>query len=267
MKKNPLYFYVPFFLLVIAVLFAACKGDKPNFLLTKVAKEVDKVCPFKLDDETTMDSCKALPNNVLRYYYTITSQDSDSLSMNKITSLKVYMEQGILETINQQKQTLQMLSDINTTFEYLYKDVHGKQLILIKIPKDIYSKYPYNLSDEYVNAKIDTIVHVLKLELPFVDVNYDTEFVDVKNLGSRTVAFYLKQNDLQKSTSFDSIAFKNTTKEWLVEDYKENMLNKILYGSNITHQFHCSDKNGDYLCTIEILPEDYQTDEQLSDKQ
>lgn len=253
MKNTLNRFYLSLSTIVISLLFVQCNGDKTNFILKNIANEVNKSCPTTLDEITRLDSCQALPNKILRYNYTMI--DQEALSSQEMEVFKLYQEKYLLSDILQSRSELQVLFDINTTFQYAYYTESGKELATITIGPDEYNKKHDIQSDKYVHNQITKIVDVLKQQLPMVDD--EEEFLEIKTAYPRTLIYYVKKNNIVKPAPFDSIAFIKTEKEAITKNINNNIFSTLIDSANISYQYKYIDKEGEYLCTLSISPEDY----------
>lgn len=155
----------------------------------------------------------------------------------------------------QSRSELQLLFDINTTFQYAYYTESGKELATITIGPDEYNKKHDIQSDEYVHNQITKIVDVLKQQLPMIDD--EEEFLEIKTAYPRTLIYYVKKNNIVKPAPFDSIAFIKTEKEAITKNINNNIFSTLIDSANISYQYKYIDKEGEYLCTLSISPEDY----------
>ena len=181
--------------------------------------------------------------------------DQEALSNQEVAVFKLYQEKYLISDILQSKSELQVLFNINTTFQYAYYTESGKELATITIGPDEYNKKRDMQSDEYIHSEITQIVDVLKQQLPMID--NEEELFEVKIAYPRTLIYYVKKNNIVKPTPFDSAAFMETEKKAIIENLNHNIFSTLLDSANISYQYKYSDKEGEYLCTLDISPEDY----------
>lgn len=246
-------FSLPLLCIIASVFFIQCSGDKINFLLKNSAEAVNKSCPEQINETTILDSCQALPHKVLRYNYTWT--DVDSLANLDISIFELLNEKEIVSHIQQYPSDYGALLDINTTFEYAYYSNKGKLMTIVKVSPELYRKKIDMQSDEYVSAELNRVVGVVKSHLPFPDEI--EELTDIAVLHPRTIVFNLREVMIEKTASFDTIEFKSKEKTTITENITDNFYYTLFDEANLTYRYLYSDKNGEYLCTLDIVPEDY----------
>lgn len=116
---------------LVRQLFFSTTFDKE---LMKVAGEMNKSCPIMVDSETRLDNTMALPENVLRYNYTLINMTSDMID---VENLKSNLEPMILNQVKTNPD-LKLFRDHRTTMSYSYKDKEGRFILQIDITPDKY---------------------------------------------------------------------------------------------------------------------------------
>ena len=116
---------------LVRQLFFSTTFDKE---LMKVAGEMNKSCPVMVDSETRLDNTMALPENVLRYNYTLINMTSDMID---VENLKSNLEPMILNQVKTNPD-LKLFRDHRTTMSYSYKDKEGRFILQIDITPDKY---------------------------------------------------------------------------------------------------------------------------------
>ena len=109
---------------------------KPVFdtALTEIANEINKTCPFMVDNETRLDNTIALPKNVFQYNYTLISMVKDSIN---IDGIKNYMEPRIVNDVKT-NSGMKFVRDKKVTVNYNYKDMTGVNLFTISVKPEQY---------------------------------------------------------------------------------------------------------------------------------
>jgi hypothetical protein len=90
--------------------------------LVEVAREVNKRCPYMLDEETRMDSLSVGAGNVLIYNYTLVKRSAGELNVDQLKS-------AFRPTLSNNARTspeMKQLRDREVSFAYRYFDKTGK---------------------------------------------------------------------------------------------------------------------------------------------
>ena len=103
--------------------------------LVAMSNELNKNCPFMVDNLTRLDNAVILPNNVIQYNYTIVTV-KDSLD---VASMKQQMEPNIVNTVRTHPE-MQRLRELETTMNYYYKDINGVFLFSISVTPENYKE-------------------------------------------------------------------------------------------------------------------------------
>jgi hypothetical protein len=138
MKKQPAYpLLFICFVALIATFSCSSKPEKPSkpmvaYALDMAATELKKDCPKMINEEVRLDNVSALPNNVLKYNYTMVNhaiEDVDTAAF-RITVVPKMMEDLKSDT------AIQALREEGVTVEYEFTDKNGKPLTDISLGPD-----------------------------------------------------------------------------------------------------------------------------------
>jgi len=102
--------------------------------MMEMASEINKSCPFMVDNLTRLDNAVAMPNNVFQYNYTLINIVKDSLDINE---LKNNIEPTIINFVKTNPD-MKAMRDNKTTVNYYYKDMTGVFLLTISVGPDKY---------------------------------------------------------------------------------------------------------------------------------
>jgi hypothetical protein len=108
----------------------------PSFdkLMMQVASEINKNCPFMVDQFTRLDNSVALPDNSFQYNYTLVEVTKDEVI---IDTVKKYIEPNILNTVKTNPD-LKFFRDNKTTLIYNYKDMNGEFVHKFSVTPEMY---------------------------------------------------------------------------------------------------------------------------------
>ncbi len=246
-------FYLLLLPIVISLFFVQCNGDKTNLILKQIAIETNKLCPILVDEITVLDSCEALPNKVFRYNYTV---DTDSMPETNMAIFELSLrKQAIHNAQNATDVGTKNIMALKSNIKQRYFDNRGRIILEYTITPEEYNKKPDMQSDEYVYNEIREIVDASKSELPIID---DLEVLTkVESVYPRTLVYNFTRTSSVKPASFDSIEFKENERVIITENIKSNIFSSLLKDANISYKYKFTDKNNEYLCTLDISPEDY----------
>jgi hypothetical protein len=113
------------------IFFKAPELDK---VLIKEANELNKNCPFMVDQVTRLDNALVLPNKTFVYNYTLIGMDKSQVN---IDTLKKYLEPGILNNIRTNPDMAKQ-REYRVTLVYSYKDEKGEFIHKFTITPDMY---------------------------------------------------------------------------------------------------------------------------------
>jgi hypothetical protein len=103
-------------------------------VLMQTASEMNKNCPFMIDQETQLDNTHALPNNVFQYNYTLINLEKQNVDIDQIKS---YLEPKILNNVKSDPN-MKVFREKEVTINYNYKDKHGDFILLISATPEKY---------------------------------------------------------------------------------------------------------------------------------
>ncbi len=101
--------------------------------MVEYADELNKTCPFTVDEATQLDNVIVLPDNVFQYNYTLAFM-KDSVNTDE---LKNYLEPRILNNIKTQPE-MKIIRDNQVTLNYNYRDRTGAHLLTISVKPEQY---------------------------------------------------------------------------------------------------------------------------------
>lgn len=105
-----------------------------NQTLIELAREVNQICPYMVDQVTRLDNASPMPNNAFQYNYTLINIDKALVDLNYIRNyLNTYM-------VNMVKTSpdLQFFRDNSVTLIYSYKDMYGNFLTSLRVTPEMY---------------------------------------------------------------------------------------------------------------------------------
>jgi hypothetical protein len=101
--------------------------------LIKVANEVNKNCPFMVDQYTRFDNTIAGPGKSLAYNYTVVNYEATELN---IESIKEYITPILINMVKTSEE-MKSLREIKVSLKYNYRDKSGVFLFSVLInPED-----------------------------------------------------------------------------------------------------------------------------------
>lgn len=247
---------VPRSLLVIvtSIFFIQCSDNMAERKLREVADEINKSCPIKIDDITTLDSCQVLPNRTFRYNYTMVFDEI--FSDQEKATIDLYQKSQQTAYLQQNPKQLKALIDINTTFQHAYYNVDGHEFAVINFTPDQYKRKPDMQSEEYVYNEIEDIAKAFRASLP-LEYSEGMKILRINTVFPKTIIYDVENSNIEKSDSFDSIQYKEQRKLLLIYALRKNVFSALLKDAGILYQCRYFDKNQQYLCTIDIFPEDF----------
>jgi hypothetical protein len=107
------------------------KFDKEK---THAVSEINKNCPLLVDQETRLDKSELLPNNVLKYNFTLVNQKKEDINMN---GFRAAITPGIVYYVKTAPD-LKMYRDNGSTIVYSYKDKNGAFVLKVSVTPDMY---------------------------------------------------------------------------------------------------------------------------------
>lgn len=235
----------------ILLLFTQCT-DKVQKAIENNAKELNGQCPLEVDEITRLDSCSPLPHT-LKYNYTLKLNTVETMDTN------IYKER-LTPALLYKIQTNNLLNDLKknkVSFIYSYKDKNGRQVANITILPDDYNKAPVapknTLEGNDLTSSLQQIVDEQKRMLPADFPDQAISMTDCRLLPPATLSYTYKLTD-KVAEGFDSVQFKQTSRETIIPNLKQSAQN--LVEKEVTIQYVYTDKNDKYLCTLTFRPEE-----------
>lgn len=110
--------------------------DRASFdkVLVEVSNQINENCPLMLDKDTRLDGTVALPDNTLKYNYTLVN-----LSQSEIdpTDLKSYLEPKIVNNVKTSPD-MKYFRDNRVTLLYAYYDKNGSFVLNLEVSPENY---------------------------------------------------------------------------------------------------------------------------------
>lgn len=239
-----------FFSLLI-FLFTQC-GDSKQAQLEAAAKVINLATPQRVDEMTVLDSCTALPGNILKYHYTMEMEDIDQLS---VPIFELYQKRELINGMKQGNKDVQKLLDTGVTLVFAYYN-KGKELVAIEVTEADY-KGDDNVKNDSTAFKLINKVKTV-VEGDFPQEMETGMLVDIKTIYPRTVEMYVIDSEFVNDNKFDSLKFKQLRMDEYFGTLDQNMFSNFLgQDANITYRYIFKDEKDKYLTTIESTIEDY----------
>ncbi len=262
MKKNTGSSFFILATIVLSFFISGCKSkDKVQIELKKVAENLNKELPIQYDILTRCDSCQALPGRTFKYYYTFlfSINERDTLSFKEKT------KPTLLYNI-QTSSSMDYMRDNHVTFIYSYTDKEGNKWGDIVISPNDYNKpaikpeqtdfSSFISEDSDINDLLQKTAESVKKQLPVDIKDMNLSIVDCNARPNRIFEYTYRLHN-EKSDEFDSIQYKIKAYPAMQETLKNNSSLKAFAGQGVSLCYIYQDKDGKYLCTITIAPNDY----------
>jgi hypothetical protein len=98
------------------------------------ASEINKTCPFMVDQYTRLDNTVAMSDNSFQYNYTIVSNEKSEI---KIDTIKKYVVPGLINNVKT-NPGMKIFRDHKTTVIYNCRDKNGVFVYKFRITPDMY---------------------------------------------------------------------------------------------------------------------------------
>lgn len=227
--------------------------------IENTVNELNSRCPIQIDQTIRLDNCRAVPENTLEYNYTFLFIDATIIDRHEFES---QMWNYILYN-TQMDDSVKKLRELGTTFVYTCKDEKGDSLGELTVTPEDYNQpvqKPVTLDAAILRGDnlykvLQTLVDETRKQLPLFTEESGISMVDCRTFD-KTLEYTCKLLN-EDVTRFDVIYFKTTGVPAAIRSLKDNpemrtFAEQGVYISNIY-----LDKNGNYLCTITISPEEY----------
>jgi len=227
--------------------------------LKDIVDDLNSRCPIQIDQTIRLDSCEAIGEDTLQYNYTFLFIDAKRIEKEEFES---QMWDYILYN-TQINDEIKSLREGGVTFVYSCKDEKDDILGILTIKPDDYNqpvKKPVTLDPSILTGDnlyqiLQTMVDQTRKQLPLFTEESGISMIDCRTFD-KTLEYTCKLLN-EDASRFDSIYFKTNGVPAAVQSLKDNpemrtFAQQGVYISNIY-----LDKNGKYLCTITISPEEY----------
>ena len=136
-KRNPFKLLTAALLLAVSILgvlyYQATRPDVDQTLLA-ISNNLNKTCPFNVDELTRLDNTTTFPGNIIQYNYTLFSIQKAEVNVAKAMET---MEPIIISKVKKDRD-MKVFLDLHTTLRYNYRDLNGEYIFTLSIP---YEKY------------------------------------------------------------------------------------------------------------------------------
>jgi len=222
-----------------------------------MAKDADKTCPIQLDFMTTLVGCEYVPDNALKYIYTM---DVDTLMINSDSIFENTKETVVNSMILffQQKEN-SFIKLLSPTMIHHYKSVTGKVLYEISVTPEMYNKKSTAeklLSDDEIYSRVKNATSVLRLALP-VELDGNLYLIDADASYPRTFVYTYIMSNVEYSSDLDTVSFINNVRPAIIEAIKNDKTLKLFKYNNVIFRYGYFDVDREYVCSMNILPQDY----------
>jgi len=102
--------------------------------LSMIAENINRGCPFQVDQITVLVNVKALPKKTIQYNYEL--NDVTKAEIN-IDTVKKYVFPNLLRNTKENPEG-QLLRDKQVTFKYNYSDKNGEHVMEYVVTPDMY---------------------------------------------------------------------------------------------------------------------------------
>lgn len=227
--------------------------------IQNIVKELNSRCPLQIDQTIRLDNCEVVAENVLKYNYTFLFIDATIIDREEFES---QMWNYILYT-TQINDEIKKLRQTGTTFIYSCHDEKGDSLGELTITPEDYSKPikkpialdPAILRGDKLYQVLQNIVDETRKQLPLFTEESGISMIDCRTYD-KTLEYTCKLLN-EDVTRFDVIYFKTTGVPAAIQSLKDNPEMKTFAEQGVYISNIYLDKNGNYLCTITISPEEY----------
>jgi hypothetical protein len=98
-----------------------------------VASEINKTCPFMVDENTRLDNTMSTSKSDFQYNYTLINHNKEEVN---VTELESFLKQQLINNIKTSPD-MKFFRDNNITMGYNYKDKNGSYFLKLLIrPED-----------------------------------------------------------------------------------------------------------------------------------
>ncbi len=227
--------------------------------IEKTVADINSRCPMQIDQTIRLENCEAIPPKTMKYNFTFLFIDATKIDNDEFRS---QIWDYILYT-TQSNNEIKNLREIDTTFIYSCKDERGNTLgDLIITPEDYNQPIkkpvaldPAFLTDDNLHNVLQSMVDQIRRQLPLFTEESGISMIDCRTYD-KTLEYTCKLLN-EDASRFDTIYFKTTGVPAAIQSLKDNPEMKTFAERGVYISNIYLDKNGKYLCTITISPEEY----------
>jgi hypothetical protein len=103
-------------------------------LMMQAASELNKSCPFMVDNETRLDNSISLVGNIFQYNYTLINREKDKIDIPLVKRLSEPDKINIVKT----SPIMKIMRDNKVIVNYHYRDKNGYYLFTISVKPEDY---------------------------------------------------------------------------------------------------------------------------------
>ncbi len=135
-KKNHPILLVIFVVSFWAAFFGVQALMKPSVEteLAKVAEDMNRGCPFQVDELTVLVNVRALPNKTIQYNYKLNNMTKAEINLDTV---KKYIFPGLLKNAKENPEA-KSFRDKEITIKYNYSDKNGEHVTEYVVTPNMY---------------------------------------------------------------------------------------------------------------------------------
>jgi len=224
-----------------------------------IVNEINSRCPIQIDQTIRLDSCEAISPNTLKYNYVFLFIDATRINQE---AFKDQMWDYILYN-TQNNSEIKKLRELGIIFIYSCKDEKDDSLGELRVTPEDYNQPikkpvaldPAFLTDDNLHKVLQSMVDQIQQQLPLFTEESGINMIDCRTYD-KTLEYTCKLLN-EEASRFDTIYFKTTGVPAAIQSLKDNPEMKTFAERGVYISNIYLDKNGKYLCTITISPEEY----------
>lgn len=227
--------------------------------IEQAVEDINSRCPIQIDQTIRIDSCEAILPKTIKYNYTFLFIDATKIDQKEFrTQIWDYIIYHI-----QNDPDLEELRKIGVIFTYSCKDEKNDLLEELTITPEDYNrpvKKPetinaQSLQGDNLHKVLQGIVDQTRKQLPLFTEETGISMIDCRTFDKTLEYTCILLNE--ETGKFDAIYFKTTGVPAAIESLKNNPEMKAFAQQGVYISNIYLDKDGKYLCTITISPEEY----------
>ena len=234
------------------LVFGLTSCEKENAAVKEFAVQLNSKCPLQLDPLVRLNTVDFESPKTVIYNYTINlKDDSDADLLNALKeNIKINTSYDVIN-----KKEFKALKDAGGILKFVYKTSDDKPFLEYSLEPSFYEKGKLEFTKAEFEKLLEQSAIVMDAQLP-QQANQEISFESVTYIAPDTLNYSYRFVDLDKE-NFNESMIENMKKRISSSFTNAKHADKLLKDNNTIFRFSYFDKNGEFIFSLDMTPEEY----------